>query len=166
MPLSRLPAADRAIVTRLLRPHLGPLFQGQSPQSVAQTLRAFRAEPLRLDGISALAVQPSQLNDLCSPAGNCSFWIIDLPHRRILLDAIAVQSFAADATPPRGMPDILTRTHGSPAESELTRWRFQGGRYLRSDCAALEYADADGTLRKEPGITPHPCNPEGNDRNQ
>ena len=166
MPLSRLPAADRATITRLLRPRLGPLFQGQSPQAVAQALRSFRVERLRIDGISAFAVQPSQLNDLCSPTGNCSLWIIDLRHRRFLLDTIGVQAFTADSASPHGMPDLVTRMHGSATESDLTRWSFQGGRYFRSACAALEYADADGNIRKEPTITPHPCNSEGIERTQ
>ena len=166
MPLSRLPAADRATITRMLRPRLGPLFQGQSPQVVAKALLSFRVERLRLDGLIAVAVEPSQLNDLCSPTGNCSFWIIDLRHRRFLLDTIGVQMFTADTAPPHGMPDIVTRMHGSATESDLTRWSFQGNRYLRSACAALEYADVDGKARKEPTITSHPCNSEGNDRAQ
>ena len=166
MPLSRLPAAERATITRLLRPRLGPLFQGQSPQTVADTLRSFRVERLRLDGVSAIAVQPSQSNDLCSPTGNCSFWIIDVQHSRFLLDTIGVQSFAADAAPSHGMPDVVTRAHSSATESELTRWSFHGSRYVQSACATSQFTDADGNIRKEPSITSHPCNSEGNDRTQ
>jgi hypothetical protein len=165
LALLRLPAAERAIATRLLRPELGPLFQGESPQVIDQALRSFRVERLRLGPLSALAVQPTG-DQLCSPTGNCAFWIIDLQHRRILLRAIAIQRYAVDRNPPSAMPDIVTSMHGSAFESDLTRWHYDGARYTATACAAVDYAGPDGNRYPDPKITPHPCNSEGNDRSE
>lgn len=160
-PVRRLPPAERAVITRLLRPGLGPLYQGQPTQTLDKAIQSFPSEPLRLGSIPALAVQASG-QELCSPTGNCTIWIVDLRHRRILLRGGAVQTFAIDRSSTGALPDIITGMHGSATESDVTRWHFDGSRYERSECATTEYADADGNHLPHPRITPHPCN-EGND---
>lgn len=160
-PVGRLPQADRAIVTRLLRPTLGPLYQGEPPQLLDNAVQAFRSERVHLGRIPAIAVQASG-DRLCSPAGNCLFWLIDLQHRRILLKAGEIQSFALDKSATGSLPDMVSSSQGSETQSDLIRWHYEGARYEGTECASVEYADANGNKYSEPKFTPHPCN-EGND---
>lgn len=159
--IARLPPADRLIAHTLLRPEMGPLFQDQSPRTLDKAIDSFRSERLRLGRTPALAVQAGG-DELCSPTGNCFFWIIDLQHHRILLSSIAIQLFSVDRTSAHDLPDIITRMHGSATEADLTRWRYEGSQYIRQSCATIEYADADDNAYKEPKIDPHPCSLEGN----
>lgn len=145
----------------LLRPELGPLFQGDATSVLDQQIRSFRAERLNLGGSSAVVVQPGG-GDLCGATGNCSFWVIDLSHRRVILRADGVQGYAVDPAKPHSVPDIITATHESATEYEKIRWVFLNGRYERQSCATVSYADESGTQLPQPKITPHPCSPEGN----
>ncbi|HTV08731.1 MAG TPA: hypothetical protein VMD97_06795 [Candidatus Aquilonibacter sp.] len=158
---TRLPPAERAIAEHLLRPQLGPLFQGEGASQLNDAIRSFRAERLNLGGTPALAVQPTGEN-LCGSGGNCSFWIIDLRQRRIVLHAEGVQQFGVEPGSKRGLPNIITRTHESATDGDLIRWRFTNGSYESADCATEDNADADGNPLSQPKITPHPCDPEGN----
>lgn len=160
-PLSRFGPQNYALASRLLRPDLGPLFQGEAAAQLDASIRSFRAERLNLGGARALAVQPTG-DELCSPTGNCAFWIIDLQHRRIILRADEVQTFASDPAPSHGPPDIITSMHGSAFESDLTRWHYEGTQYMRQSCALADYADADGHAYKQPKFTPHSCLNQGN----
>jgi hypothetical protein len=67
-----------------------------------------------------------------------------------------------DRTSAHGLPDIITRMHGSATEADLTRWHYEGTQYIRQSCVTVESADADDKLYKEPKLTPHPCSIEGN----
>jgi hypothetical protein len=126
-----------------------------------KVIRSFRAERLTLAGSAALAVQPTG-NELCGASGNCSLWIVDLRHRRVLLNAVGIQSFTVSSTKTGGMPDIITGSHASAFEQELTRWQFQGSRYGREDCATVTSASDSGQRYPTPKITAHPCEAEGN----
>lgn len=161
MPLERVPVADRAVALSLLKPDLGPLFQGESAQQMNQAIRSFRAERFILAGSPALVVQPSG-EELCGATGNCSFWVVDLRHRRILLNAVGIQSFAVSPTRPGAMPEIITSSHASTYEQERIRWQFQGSIYQRESCATVDTATDDGQPYPSPKITPHPCPTEGN----
>lgn len=154
--LQRLSEAERQTVMKLIRPELGPLFQGDAPAALDQAIRSFRAERINI-GASAVALLPAS-GELCGTTGNCSFWIVDLTHRRVLLHTDAIQSFAVDVLKPHTMPIIYTNTHNSTAESEMIRWHYIDGRYARDSCATLNNADDSGAPLKESRITPHPCN--------
>lgn len=158
--LMRLPAAERAVAEHLLRSQLGPLFQGEDSGQVEKAIHSFRAERFTLAGTPAVAVQPSG-GDLCGATGNCSFWIIDLHQRRIVLRADGVQQFAVEHSSKRGFPDVITSTQES-TESELIQWQFAGASYTPAACATRDFSDADGHPLPEPKTTPHPCAPEGN----
>jgi hypothetical protein len=159
--LERLPPAQRSTLLPLLKPYLGPLVQGESPEEINQMMRSFRVERLTLAGSPAVAVQPSG-RDLCGASGNCSFWIIDLRHRRVVLNAVGIRSFAVNSSRPGVMPDIITESHASAYEQEHIRWHFQGSSYERGECATVASADSDGQPYPTPKITLHPCDPEGN----
>lgn len=160
-PLERFPAAERSVALSLLKPDLGPLVQGESSEQLNQVMRGFRAERLTLAGNPALIVQPSG-NELCGGTGNCSFWIVDLRHRRVVLNAVGIQSFAVHATRPGGVPEIITSSHASTYEQERVRWQFQGSSYQRESCATVDTASDDGQPYPTPKVTPHPCSIEGN----
>jgi hypothetical protein len=156
-----LPPAQRSIVLSLLKPYLGPLVQGESPEEINRMIRSFRAERLTLDGSPAVAVQPSG-RELCGATGNCSFWIVDLRHRRVLLNAIGIRTFAVSSTQRGSMPDVITGSHASTYEEEDIRWHFRGSSYERGECATVTSANGDGQPYPTPKIAPHPCDPEGN----
>ena len=159
--LERLPPPQRSIVLPLLKPYLGPLVQGESSEEINRTMRSFRAERLNLAGSPAVAVQPSG-SELCGATGNCSFWVVDLRHRRVVLNAVGVQSFALSPAAAAAMPQIITSSHASSHEQERIRWQFQGSTYQRESCATVDTASDDGQPYPTPKITPHPCDPEGN----
>lgn len=159
--LLRLSQADQTIATRLLRPELGPLFQGDATSVLDQQIRSFRAERVNLGGVPALAIAPST-GELCGNNGNCSFWIIDLLHRRILLRAVGVQAFAVEPAKPHVTPNVITRTSTSAAQSEITRWHFVGASYERESCATTTSADDNGAPLAQPRVAPHSCSLEGN----
>jgi hypothetical protein len=161
MPLERLPAAERSVVLSLIKPYLGPLVQGESSEELNHMMRSFRAERITSGGASAVVVQPSG-SELCAPTGNCSFWIVDLRHRRVVLNAVGIQGFAVSASRPGGMPEIITSSHASAYEQERIRWQFQGASYERQSCATIDTATDDGQPYPTPKVTPHPCSLEGN----
>lgn len=159
--LARFPPSERSTALALLKPYLGPLVQGESSEQLNHMMSSFRAERLTLAGIPALVVQPSG-NEFCGATGNCSFWIIDLRHRRVILNAVGIQSFAVSPSRPGGMPEILTSSHASAYEQEKIRWQFQGASYQRESCATVDAANEDGQPYPTPKVTPHPCSIEGN----
>jgi hypothetical protein len=160
-PLERFPPTERSTALSLLKPALGPLVQGESSEELNHLMRSFRAERLTLAGSPALVVQPSG-NALCGATGNCSFWIVDLRHRRVVLNSVGIQSFAVTGARPGGMPEIITSSHASTYEQERIRWQFQGSSYQRESCATVNTATDDGQPYPTPKATLHPCSIEGN----
>jgi hypothetical protein len=159
-PLSRLPQRERALVIPLLRPELGPLFQGESSKLLDRAIDSFTAERLDLNGARALALKATG-EELCGATGNCSFWVVDLTHRRVLLKTVGVQQFTVERTKSADIPNIITSSQASATEKEMTRWRLQGSTYEAAECATIDFADDAGTALKEPRVTPHPCS-QGN----
>lgn len=159
--LMRLPPNDRVIAERLLRSQLGPLTQGEDAGQMNKAIEAFRVERLSVAGAPTLAVQAAG-DDFCGAADNCTFWIIDLRHHRILLRADGIQEFGVERNSKSGPADIITRTHESAFEGELIRWQFAGATYQPADCATVDTSDPDGNLLPQPKITRHSCTPEGN----
>lgn len=159
--LERIPPAERSAALSLLKPYLGPMYQGDSTEQLNQAIRSFRAERVTLAGSPALVVQPSG-SELCGATGNCSFWIVDLRHRRVVLNAEGIQSYSVSPARPGAMPDIITSSHASATEQELIRWQFLGSSYHRESCATVNSASDDGQPYPTPKITPHPCDTEGN----
>ena len=161
MLLERFPPSQRSVALSLLKPYLGPLFQGESSEQLTRVMRSFRAERLNLAGSPALIVQPSG-SELCGATGNCSFWIVDLRRRRIVLNGDGIQSFAVSTARPGSMPEIITSSHASAYEQERIRWQFRGSSYQRESCATVNTATDDGQPYPTPKITVHPCPTEGN----
>lgn len=159
--LQRLPQTERGTIYKMLRPELGPLFQGDATSIADDAIRSFRAERINLGGRSLVAVQPSG-KELCGANGNCSFWIIDPLHRRVLLRAESVQSYAIGSAKPHTIPDVVTATQASATQQERIRWSFLGGQYEPQGCATVDYADDNGATLSQPKIAAHPCSTEAN----
>lgn len=157
--LARLLPGERDTAIRLLRPQLGPLFQGESSATADRAILSFSAERIRLGSMAALVVQPNG-GELCSPTGNCSLWIIDLARNRIILDHGAVQGFGVVKASGQGIPKIVTRMHGSAFDSEQILWRFNGSRYEAKKCVDIQF-DENAT-NAPPATKPYPCSAEGN----
>ena len=159
--LEGFPPSQRSVALSLLKPYLGPLFQGESPGELKRVMSTFRAERINLAGSPSLIVQPSG-SELCGATGNCAFWIVDLRHRRVVLNAVGIRSFAILPTRSGGMPVIITGGHASAFEEGLTRWHFQGSSYHYNDCATVTSANNDGQPYPTPKIKSYPCDTEGN----
>jgi len=159
--LQRLPAVERDLVIKLIRPGLGPLFQGEAPSVLDQAIRSFGAERINLGGVSVVALAPGS-GELCGAHGNCSFWIVDLTHRRVVLHTDAVAGFAVDTPKPHAVADVYTSTRNSGNASEMIRWRYVGVHFERDLCATTNDTDESGAPLKEPQITPHPCDADSN----
>jgi hypothetical protein len=146
--------------TRLLEA-LVEQFKGESKprERAART----RVKPLDLngDGVPEVVCQASD-DQMCSPTGNCTFWIFrrDSTGYRLLLKKAAIQTFTIQRTQTEGYFDVVLGMHGFATEQELFLYRFRDGRYRRTACyqAKWTYLGKDGEYHdlKEPRITPCP----------
>jgi hypothetical protein len=146
--------------TRLLEA-LVEQFKGESKPR-ERAARA-RVKPLDLngDGVPEIVCQASD-DQMCSPTGNCSFWIFgrDSGGYRLLLKKAAIQTFTIQRNRTDGYFDVVLGMHRSATEQELFLYRFHDGRYGRTACydAKWTYLGKDGESHdpKEPRITPCP----------
>ena len=121
------------------------------------------AEPLDLnhDGIPELAIRGR--GRICA-ANNCVSWI----YRRTatgyerLLSTGAIQRIEPQATMTHGYRDVMTSTHGSAWDGDMTLYKFDGQRFRRVRCFTytFRYFDAQGEMyeldrqRTAPAVCP------------
>ncbi len=97
--------------------------------------------------------------DVCSPTGNCSFWILRHGRNgyRVILDGGSAQTFTIQSTRTNDFSDIVLGMHGSATDTTLTLYKFDGSRYKDAGCWEANWAalDKDGNWRelKEPRVT-------------
>jgi hypothetical protein len=97
---------------------------------------------------------------ICSPTGNCPFWVFQKTATgyRLIAEKGAVQTFTIQQTRTNGFFDLVLGMHGSATEQGLYVYRFRDGRYRRTDCydANWTYLGKDGEVHdlEEPRITP------------
>jgi hypothetical protein len=98
---------------------------------------------------------------LCSPTGNCDFWIYK-PYKggyRLILETGNVQIFGFLKSRTKGYPDLVTWSHGSAFDSEAQLFRFDGNQYVPSGGweEEWEYPGENGEMVKpdRPRITSH-----------
>lgn len=127
----------------------------------------FRTKKIDLnrDGKPEFAVQG--LNEhLCSPTGNCSFWIYRQSDKGYepLLDTGDVQQYYFQNTISNGYRDIITAMHGSATDSDLSVYKFDGKQYQLKECMerSYSYKDKQGRyrIRRTPLITHVKCQSE------
>lgn len=137
-PLRKLPAPDRQAIVMRLR--------------IRE--RSLRASKVTTGSSHIYFVQGYDSN-LCGATGNCEAWVLSDDYKVVLRGN--AQTFKLLSTVHNGRADILTGLHDSAMASDLTRWRFNGSRYVRSSCALIEYEDLAAGRYKVPKITPRPC---------
>ena len=84
----------------------------------------------RSDSVVGLPVQ-GHGRCLCSPAGNCDFWIFQSTkgkYRLVLESNVQVFGFLKSRT--KGLPDLVTWSHASAFDSEGRLFRFSGKEYM------------------------------------
>jgi hypothetical protein len=83
----------------------------------------------------------------CSATGNCSFWIVETQGAtpRKLLVARDVQRWYVLRSRTNGFRDVVTATHNSAAESELTVYKYDGTSYQRAEQWLRTYRYLGGT---------------------
>jgi hypothetical protein len=100
---------------------------------------------------------------LCSPTGNCSFWIYRKTENGYeqILEASDVQQYNFGRTLNNGYLDLTTFMHGSAFDSDLSVYRFDGDMYRLKECGerSYSYLDKKGQfhIRKRPLITISKC---------
>jgi hypothetical protein len=115
---------------------------------------------LRSGLIGGLAIQGHGGECLCSPTGNCDFWIYQLKkgkYRLVLETNVQVFGFLKSRT--KGLPDLVTWSHASAFDSEAQLFRFDGDQYIRSGAweEESEYPGENGEMVRpdRPRITSH-----------
>ena len=120
---------------------------------------------LNRDGTSEIVVQG--LNKyLCSPTGNCTFWVYRATAGGYekLLEASDVQQYYFRNSFNNGYRDITTAMHGSAWDSDLSVYKFDGTQYRLKECLSRSYGYLDnrGRFREttKPIIKPVTCQAE------
>jgi hypothetical protein len=109
---------------------------------------------LNADNQPEIIVQPAS-GALCSPTGNCPFWLF----RRVkdgyelLLDAEA-QTFTIQPTTSHGFRDVVLTRHGSAFESDGQEFRFNGKRYQLFRTFAVQWFSEPDEGERQPLKTP------------
>lgn len=100
---------------------------------------------------------------LCSPTGNCPFWIYRKTRGgyELLLAAEGVQTYKFRRAITGAYPDLQTTMHGSAFDGDLSVYKFDGRRYQLRECGSYSYRfhDHAGRVRErdQPLITLGPC---------
>jgi hypothetical protein len=98
-------------------------------------------------------------DQLCSPTGNCPFWIFQRANHsyRLILYEDSVQSFTVQRTRTAGFNDIVVAMHGSAFSSGLTLFKYGHGSYHDAGCYEASWSVLEGDEvheLKEPRIIP------------
>ena len=121
---------------------------------------ATRVKLVDLNGDGTPEIIAQGIGDVCSPTGNCPFWVFQkvASGYKVVLEKGAVQSFTVQPTRSNGYFDLVLGMHGSATEQGLYLYQFGQGRYRSIACyyANWSYLDDNGRVRelKEPRITP------------
>jgi hypothetical protein len=73
------------------------------------------------------------------------------------LKAAGIQSFAVQKNRTRAGFDLILGSHDSAMETNVQRFRFNGVREERIECADIEWDDENGNRIDPPRITMRPC---------
>jgi hypothetical protein len=117
---------------------------------------------LNRDGRAVLLVKGDGPK-LCTPTGNCPFWVFreEDTGYKLILEADDVQQYRVGGKSVSGNRDLITSMHGSAFESELSLYRFDGEKYRLDRCGrkSYSYLDAQGLvhIRKKPLVTWGEC---------
>ena len=163
---AKITNADRAALAKAIEAYIGPpdpLHPGMASED--QVKRAVLNAKIRMvhlnQGEEGRPEAVAQIQDFCSPVGNCSLWFFQRTPQgyKLLLDAIG-PGFTIKKTTTNGFRDLVVAMHGSATEEGLKVYRYAHGRYWRVACYDSNSQVLEGdTVRelKEPRITPIRC---------
>lgn len=117
------------------------------------------AETIVLDGDNNRLLITGHGQFLCSPTGNCPYWIFRKTADRYEQEIEGSAQTVSVETSKSSFPEVVTRQHGSAFDSELRLYQFDGTRYLLTKCTIESYSDPndpDHTLDK-PIVTEIHC---------
>jgi hypothetical protein len=151
----KISASERAKLLKALVAQ----FKGSSEPAKRAARTRVKLIDLNADGVPE-AVSQATDDEMCSPTGNCSFWIFQRGRAgyRLLLEKHAIQTFTIQRTQTNGFYDLVLGMHGSATQEELFVYQFRRGRYHRAACydANWTYLGKDGEYHhlREPRVTP------------
>jgi hypothetical protein len=151
---AEITAAERASLLAVLMQQFARELQ---PKALAAETR-IKLVDLNRDGVPEIVAQA--VGDLCSPTGNCPFWVFQKSASgyKLILERDAVQSFTIQPTRTNAYFDVVLGMHGSATERGLYLYEFSQGRYRRVACYAANwtYLDENHEIHEleEPLITP------------
>jgi hypothetical protein len=107
----------------------------------------FRTEKvidLNNDGKKEIIIRGIEGSFLCGGTGNCGEWIFEKIGKdyRQLLNASAL-SLTVKKEKTRNYNDIFTKGHFSAAETYETTYKFNGKKYIESNCNFVAYSSED-----------------------
>jgi hypothetical protein len=142
-----------------LRPRTSTL-DIKSEKQLLEVAAQTRIKAVDLSGKGVGEFMAQGVDELCSPTGNCEFWVLrqDGDGYSVLLHSTATQTFTIQPTLTNGFHDIVLGQHGSAFMQGLRLYRFDGSKYRRAACyeANWRISEKDDKVRelKEPKITP------------
>jgi hypothetical protein len=158
-----LAAKERArlieAVASQLRPRT-PDLDIKSEKQLREIAAQTRIKAVDLSGKDVGEFMAQGVDELCSPTGNCEFWVLrqDGDGYSVLLHRTATQTFTIQPTFTNGFHDIVLGQHGSAFMQGLHLYRFDGSKYRRTACYEANWRisekDRNVSELKEPKITP------------
>jgi hypothetical protein len=160
---AKLTPTEKVAISKAITDQLRPdMFSAgfESEEQLKNIALDARIKMVDLDGDSAheLIAQGGD-PEVCSPTGNCFFWLFRKTNRnfKLLLYAEGIQMFTIQRTRTNGFRDIVLAMHGSAAATQLMLYKYSNGAYHDVACYNANWTvlEAD-TLREltEPSITP------------
>ena len=156
-PLSnatKISTADRA----LLEERLAQQYKDNPDPIKRAASTLVQLIDLNGDGVPEIVAQAVG-DQLCSPTGNCAFWVFQKTTSgyRLILEKGAAQGFTIQPNRTNGYSDVVLTMHGSATEQGLYLYQFKQDRYRRAACydANWTYLDKNNEVQelKEPRIT-------------
>lgn len=150
----KISAHDRALLISALTTRFK---DDSSPKSRAAETRVSMID-LNGDRVPEVIAQP--IGDVCSPTGNCPFWVFKKTATgySLILARSAIQTFTIQRARTNGYSDLVLGMHGSATSSDLFLYKFSNGRYRRAGCyeANWSYLDENDEIHdlEEPRISP------------
>ena|ERR1051326_3090082 len=119
-----------------------------------------KAEQFIVDGEETRLLIRGSGQFLCSPTGNCPYWIFRKTANGY---AQEIEGSAQAITVKKGnskFPELLSQQHGSATDSELRLYEFDGTAYHLTKCMDQSYSDPNDIARTldKPILTEILCN--------
>ena len=133
-------------------------FEDDAQARERATETRIKVADLNGDGIPEVIAQAA--GDICSPTGNCPFWVFKKTASgyMLILKRGAIQNFTIQPTRTSGYSDLVLGMHGSATEQGLFLYQFRQGKYRLTACydANWTYMDKNDRIHdlKDPRITP------------